>query len=464
MLAMRKSKKLEDFDEALRLFSQAIQDSPAYAEPLIYRAQVYLVKGENARAKADLQEAKRLTNRIDVSMQLGMVLEALRDEGAELVYREIHNDRPDYAPAVARLVTIYMNRQKWQELEKLLAEAKKAMPSNPTVFLWEAQMRKARDDVPNMLAALAEAVRLAPNSPEYLQPYLMSLMEAKQYDRVVKVSEPYMQNKDFAGWVGAIRAGAMFKLKRLDEADQLFLASLSALQPQFVLLEAQQMQAAYGTDGAISKFRQWMEGGLKDWRGHLILGLMYSERKELEKAVESLTQARDLAQEPEAKYLANRYLGSVYYQVNKFKDCEQAYLAAISNQPRDVQVANNLAYLYTNDLNEPKKGLPFAEQATRVAPNDAKILDTYGWTLAKLNSLAEAEQILLRAVQLESPLTVSRYHLGWVYEQLNRLDDAKKQYQQAQEMIKDKSDDPLYGVLKTALERVSQKLERGSGK
>jgi len=325
-------------------------------------------------------------------------------------------------------------------------------------------MRKARDDVPNMLAALAEAVRLAPNSPEYLQPYLMSLMEAKQYDRVVKVSEPYMQNKDFAGWVGAIRAGAMFKLKRLDEADQLFLASLSALQPQFVLLEAQQMQAAYGTDGAISKFRQWMEGGLKDWRGHLILGLMYSERKELEKAVESLTQARDLAQEPEAKYLANRYLGSVYYQVNKFKDCEQAYLAAISNQPRDVQVANNLAYLYTNDLNEPKKGLPFAEQATRVAPNDAKILDTYGWTLAKLNSLAEAEQILLRAVQLESPLTVSRYHLGWVYEQLNRLDDAKKQYQQAQEMIKDKSDDPLYGVLKTALERVSQKLERGSGK
>ena len=464
VLAMRKSKKLEDFDEALRLFSQAIQDSPAYAEPLIYRAQVYLMKGENARAKADLQEAKRLTNRIDVSMQLGTVLEALRDEGAELVYREIHNDRPDYAPAVARLVTIYMNRQKWQELEKLLAEAKKAMPSNPTVFLWEAQMRKARDDVPNMLAALAEAVRLAPNSPEYLQPYLMSLMEAKQYDRVVKVSEPYMQNKDFAGWVGAIRAGAMFKLKRLDEADQLFLASLSALQPQFVLLEAQQMQAAYGTDGAISKFRQWMEGGLKDWRGHLILGLMYSDKKDPNEAIKSLTQARDLAQEPEAKYLANRYLGSVYYQVNKFKDCEQAYLAAISNQPRDVQVANNLAYLYTNDLNEPKKGLPFAEQATRVAPNDAKILDTYGWTLAKLNSLAEAEPILLRAVQLESPLTVSRYHLGWVYEQLNRLDDAKKQYQQAQEMIKDKSDDPLYGVLKTALERVSQKLERGSGK
>jgi tetratricopeptide (TPR) repeat protein len=284
-------------------------------------------------------------------------------------------------------------------------------------------------------------------------------MEVRQYDRVVKVSEPYMQNKDFAGWVGAIRAGAMVKLNRLDEADQLFLASLNALQPQLVLLEAQQMQAAYGTDGTISKFRQWMEGGLKGWRGHLMLGLMYSDNKKLDEAVKSLTQARDLAQEPEAKYLANRHLGSVYYQLNQFKDCERAYLAAISNQPRDVQVANNLAYLYTNDLNEPKKGLPFAEQAMRAAPNDAKVLDTYGWTLAKLNRLAEAEQILLRAVQLESPLTVSRYHLGWIYEQRNQLDEAKKQYQQAQEMIKDKSDDPLSRVLKTALERVSRKPE-----
>ncbi|GEM_PF-1963158 len=465
LLTWRTSKKIEDLEEPIRLFSQAIQDSSAYAEPLIYRAQVYLAKGENAKAKADLQEAKRLTNRIDVSMQLGIVLEALRDEdNAELVYREIHGDRPDYAPAIERLKTIYMNRQKYPELERLLAEAKKAMPSNPAVFLWEAQMWKVRDNVSSMLGALAEAVRLAPNSLECLQPYLTSLLAAKQYDQVIKVSEPYMQNQDLAGWVGAIRAGAMFKLNRLDEADQLFLASLNAIQPQLVLLEAQQMQAAYGTQGAISKFRQWMEGGLKSWRAHLVLGLLYSEQQDFKEAVKSLTQARDLAQEPEAKYLANRHLGSVYYQLNMFRDCEQAYLAAIANQPRDVQVANNLAYLYTNDLNEPKKGLPFAEQASRRAPNDAKVLDTYGWTLAKLNNLAEAEQALLQAVQLESPLTVSRYHLGWVYEQLKRPDEAKKQYQQGQAMINDKPDDPLYGVIKTALERVNQKLEGGSGK
>jgi tetratricopeptide (TPR) repeat protein len=465
LLALRQSKKIQDLEVPIRLFTQAIQDSPAYADPLIYRAQVYRIKGEIAKAKTDLQEAKRLTNRIDVAMELGTVLEALRDEdGAELVYREVHGNRPDYAPAIARLVMIYMNRQKYLDLEKLLAEAKKTLPSNPTVFLWEAHMWRMRDNIPSMLASLAEAVRLAPNSPECLQPYLMSLMDAKQYDQVVKVSEPYMQNKEFAGWVGAIRAGALFHLKQFDQADQLFLASLNAIQPQLVLLEAQQMQAAYGTQGAISRFRRWMEGGLKNWRAHLVLGLLQAEQKDPNEAVKNLIQARDLAQEPEAKYLANRHLGAAYYQLNMFKDCERAYLAALEAQRGDVQIANNLAYLYTNDLDEPKKALPFAEKASKSVPNDAKVLDTYGWTLAKLGNLAEAEQVLLRAVQLESPLTVSRYHLGWVYEQLNRLNEAKKQYQQGQTMINDKPDDPLYGIIKAALERVNQKLERGSGK
>ena len=299
MLAMRKAKKLVDFDEAIRLFTQAIQDSPAYAEPLIYRAQVYLIKGENVRAKADLQEAKRLTNRVDVSMQLGTVFEALREEdSAELVYRQIHSDRPDYVPAIDRLLMIYMRRQKWQEMEKLLAEAKKAMPSNPAFVMWEARMWKARDNAPSMLAALKEAVRLEPKSAQYLQPYLMSLMEARQYDQVLKVSEPYMKNPDAAGWIGPIRAGAMVKLNMLGEADQLFLASLSAMPPNLALLMAQQMQAAYGTQGAISKFRQWMEGGLKGWRTHLMLGLMYSDNRDVDEAVKSLTQARDLAKEP----------------------------------------------------------------------------------------------------------------------------------------------------------------------
>jgi len=150
--------------------------------------------------------------------------------------------------------------------------------------------------------------------------------------------------------------------------------------------------------------------------------------------------------------------------LNMFRDCEKSYLAALANRKDDIQVANNLAYLYTNDLNEPQKGRPLAAKAAMMASSDASVLDTYGWTMARLKNLAEAEKILLQAVQLESPLVVSRYHLGWVYEQLGRMAEASKQYREGLEMIRSKPDDPLYGKLKQASERVSQKMQRESGK
>lgn len=461
ILALRRSK----IEDSLRLFSQAIQNDPTYAEPLLYRAQVYLAKGENNRAKADLQEAKRLTNRVDVSMQLGTVFEALHDvESAELVYREIRGDRPDYAPAIDRLLAIYQSRQKWLEMEQLLDEAKKMTSLSHVYYFKEAGMWQVRDNIPKKLEAIAEAVRLKPNTARYVQSYLLSLLEAKKYDKVVEVSTPYMAAPEFAGWVGAIRAGALVRLQQLPQADQMFRASLETIPSSHAFLLAQQMLQAYGVDESIAKFRQWIKDGLGSWRAHLLLGMLYAESKKQEEAVKELILARDAAIEPQAKYLANRYLGSMYYQMKKFSDCEKSYLAALENQKSDLQVANNLAYLYTNDLDEPAKAKPYAASAARMAPNDASVLDTYGWTLARLNSLAEAEQVLLRAVQLESPLVVSRYHLGWVYERLGRNVDASKQYREGIEMIRSTPDDPLYGDLTKALERISQKLQRGNGK
>ena len=452
-------------EEALRLFSQAIQNDPTYAEPLLYRARVYLAQGENNRAKADLQEAKRLTSRVDVAMQLGMVFEVLQDvESAELVYREIHSDRPDYPPAIDRLLAIYKRREKWLEFEQLLAEAKEMMPANPALYAVEADAWQVRDNIPKKLKALAEALRLKPDSAQYLQSYLSNLLKAKQYGKVIEVSDPYMKMSPFPGWVAAMRAGALVRQQKTAEADQLFRASLETIPPHYALLLAQQMNLAYEVDGSIAKLRQWIEGGLDSWRAHLLLGMLYAESKRSDEAIKELIQARDVAQEPQAKYLANRHLGSVYYQMNRFRDCEKSYLAALANQKNDVQVANNLAYLYTNDLNEPQKARPHAAIAAQMAPNDASVLDTYGWTLAKLNSLAEAEKVLLQAVQVERPLAVSRYHLGWVYEQLGRLADASKQYREGFEMVRGNPDDPLYEELKQASERISQKMQRESGK
>lgn len=451
-------------DEALRLFTQAIRDNPTFTVPLILRAKLYLVQGEPDKAKADLQEAKRLSDRIEVAMQLAAVYEALRDyDNAELVYREVRGEQASYRPAIDRLITIYTRRQNWRLLEELLADAHRLYPGNAGYWMAEAGMWQARDNGPNKLAALAKAVQLAPDHPVPLQAYLLALQEANQHEEVLTVSWKYLDEPGFVQWLAAMRAGSLAKLGRHAEADKLFLRAVQTVSAEHVFVVVQQLQQAYGLDGAVERFKKWLSAEEKNWRLHLVLGMLRSEAGALAEAARSLEASRDLAPGAQPRLLANRYLGATYYRMKKYAEAEKAYLACLEVQGNDYQVLNNLAYLYT-DLDKPQAALPFSARAANLAPNNARVLDTYGWTLAKIGRFAEAERVLLRAVQLEAPLTASRYHLGWVYEQIGRYEDAWKQYKQGFETIRTRTDDPLYELLKQAAERVGPKAKAGSAK
>jgi tetratricopeptide (TPR) repeat protein len=461
-LALRKGQT----QRAMDLYSKAIQDNPNFADPLILRARLFLVLGDPGRAKADLQTAKRLSNRLDVSMQLVDVYLALQDfDNAELVLRETRTTFPSYSPAIDQLINLYLQRQKWRELEELLAQAKKAYPTNPGYWLAEAHMWALRQDQDKRLEAHAQAVKVAPMTVRPVRDYLIALQEAKKFDVLIQASEPYVGKEGFTGWVDAFRATALAKTNRPAEADKAFLNALQVAQPSYVLILVRQLQDAYGAANAPAKFDGWLAGDQgKNWRLYLVLGVLYGEANDSAKALEALSKARDLATDPLARFLAWRHLGSTWYNMGKFNETEKAYLECLKIRDDDVQVLNNLAYLYTNDLNQPRKGLPKAELAAQLSPDNARILDTYGWTLAKIDRMADAEGALVRAVQLEAPLAVSRYHLGWVYEHTGRLEDALKQYRQAFEMIRTNKDDPLYATVKEAVERVTKKLEAGSKK
>ena len=457
--------KQRQWDKALELFTRAIQDNPTYGEPLIYRARFYLSRGDPDKAKSDFQTAKRLTRRLDVAMQLGGVYEILKDyDNAELVYKEIHSERRSYTPAVDRLLAIYLDRQKWTHMEDLLGRAHELFPKHAGYWMIEAQMWFARENEPKKIAAMAKATELAPTSFTILRAYLRGLQLANDHEKVLEVSRPYLAKPTFVQLVSAIRAGSLAKLERHEEAEALFITSLQTVDAGFVLVLANQLREAYGLEGSVEKFKKWMGERAENWRLSLVQGLMFHETDRLPEAITALIEARRLAKDNDlAKFLANKHLGASHYQLKNFPEAEKAYVAALAVRAQDIQTLNNLAYLYTNDLNQPREALPYAERAATGGPDNAKILDTYGWTLARIGRFADAEQTLIRAVQLESPLTASRYHLGWVYEQIGRFEEALKQYRQGFEMVRTQTDDPLHEPLKEAVERVELRLKQRLG-
>ncbi|HAU38704.1 MAG TPA: hypothetical protein DCX07_13430 [Phycisphaerales bacterium] len=178
----------------------------------------------------------------------------------------------------------------------------------------------------------------------------------------------------------------------------------------------------------------------------------------MKQATELLVRAKELMPAGAPKIAVNQRLGMACYRLGDYGAAEKAYLDVLKELPNDLHALNNLAYMYTNELKRPDEGLPYAEKAARLRPNDANVQDTYGWTLAQTAAKnptrwGEAQVALERSVAIEA-LAANCYHLGWVYEQRGRPADAARQYRRGLNLIQTKPADPLYKELTDGLKRV----------
>jgi predicted Zn-dependent protease len=68
-----------------------------------------------------------------------------------------------------------------------------------------------------------------------------------------------------------------------------------------------------------------------------------------------------------------------------------------------------------NKIQLEEVGLPAAQKAFELAPDDASALDVLGWTYLSSGRLSLAEQILLRAIDIAPELASAHLHLGMTY-------------------------------------------------
>src|SRR5439155_952881 len=75
------------------------------------------------------------------------------------------------------------------------------------------------------------------------------------------------------------------------------------------------------------------------------------------------------------------YLGEQSVLNKDYKDAVASLEAALKRDPDNAQVLNNLAYALT-ELGD-RRATDYVERAFRQAPNNASIVDTYGWALLR---------------------------------------------------------------------------------
>lgn len=95
---------------------------------------------------------------------------------------------------------------------------------------------------------------------------------------------------------------------------------------------------------------------------------------------------------------ANLLLGMNYEMQGRGEDAVSHYETVYSVAPDNLVVLNNLAWLYQDS--RPTRALELASKAAELYPDNADVLDTYGWILGKNNNRSQAIEVLERALEL----------------------------------------------------------------
>lgn len=94
----------------------------------------------------------------------------------------------------------------------------------------------------------------------------------------------------------------------------------------------------------------------------------------------------------------------------------QAYQHAAAVAPEEAQYWRLLAdFCARNNANIPDVGIPAAEKAVSLTPEDPLALDTLGWTMALGGRYYEAELYLFKALERDPELASAHLHLALMY-------------------------------------------------
>ena len=460
ILKGRLAGRQELYEQAEQWLTKAIKQDPNSYEALFNRSGIHRRTGNLPEARKDMEAARQISDTLNISMRLAALLTQMGDvDDAQIIYAGILQKYPDAKQAIVRVLDLHLAERRWTLMDPILQKAIQRAPMETIYRIYEARMELARGNGGRAIEVLSEAVSHDKQNRGAVMFYLEILIDAGQTQKAIAIARDYTQKPGFGSQATAIQARALAAQNQPAEAEQLFAEAISKAQPEALRYIVVQVQKAYGNAETIGKLEIWAESIRSgDWQIRQLIGNLHFANKDYSKAVDSYRQAMQLTTDEQLKALIQRNMGRAYQTMGQPYQAEKAYLAVLKINKDDLPTLNNLAYLYTEDMDQPRKALPHAERVAKAQPGNGNVLDTYGWSLAKAGKLLDAEQQLNRAVALVPHLAVVRYHLGWVFEQKGRLNEAAGEYRRGNELLGDASDDSLKETLREALERVQTKL------
>jgi putative PEP-CTERM system TPR-repeat lipoprotein len=413
-----------DREGASAAYQQALQIQEDFLPASFNLAQLDLIEGDSAAAKKRYEEILSYDeNNLKALLALAeLAKQEKEDAGVERWLEQAYTHHPDDIEPALLLAEYYQRKGDYTSALLIARKISIAQPRNPAVLLALGYIQLEADELKDARNTLRTLVEVSPDSSE--ANYLSGVLELKLNE--ISSARSYLQK--------AIEIKADFP------AAQLLLGRLYIGEKEYDAASAvaDDMAKAHPEAAYVNELR----------------GDVHTAKKEYSQAVDAYTHAYDLESsaqlaykifqsslqigETESAYKAlvrwleenpgdiriRTTLASILQQQGHNQRAKEQYLLVLEYDADNGLVLNNLAWLYHEEGSN--KGIPYAEHAHELAPDQAEVTDTLGWLLVQ-NGDINRGLVLLQEAAVKAPhIPEIRYHMAVALTKAGRRDEARK--------------------------------------
>jgi tetratricopeptide (TPR) repeat protein len=400
------------FDTAQSLLDQVQKLDSDNFDGLMFQGQVDLGRGNALQAVTDMEHMAHVYAGVaPVQFQLGSAYLAANDSAkATASFERCLEIDPNFVDATLMLAQLQIQNGNADPVIAALEPLRQKQPGLVQAQLLLADAYRLRSRVSDALAIYASLETAYPTNEQVALLHGATLMQSKDNAGARRVFERLLR-------VSPGDLPATEELVDLDIAETNFTDATELInrqsqrQPQAAivrLLEARVLLAQRKHDQAEAVLLQILHTDSTNEPAHLFLAQLYATTSRPEKAQSELKAV--LTQNP-GNISAQMLSATIYDATKDHRAAAEAYEKVLKIDPKYSPALNNLAYIYSEYLNNLDRANDLAQRARDLLPFDPSAADTLGWIRYQRGAYDSALGLLKEsAAKLTEPEV--QYHLG----------------------------------------------------
>ena len=428
----------KNYDRASALIRKALARDPNNYEALLTQGLLHLAQADTAKAIAHFERMSAVfptVPKVRYHLALAFLATNNAPEAMNHLNQAMRQD-PEYAEPVLLLAEIHTRKGDSSTAIVLLSELIRNRPRLADAHLLLANAYRLRNNLDESLAVYKGLREMYPNNARV--PLLMGsvLLQQSKTNQARAAFEKSLQ-------LAPNYLPALEQVIALDLAQKQFSPALDRIQkelernpaaPELHILLAKAYYEKGETNSVEKALLRSIELDPMHREPYVLLARLYVARNEHVQAIARLKGliARDPRDVP-----ALMLLGMIHNQLDDFTAAREMYEKALAVSPRFSPALNNLAYLYSERLNQLDRAFQMAQRARTLMPWDPSTADTLGWILFKREEYPWALSLLQESADKLSSQPEVIYHLGMAQYMMGFENAARNSLERALQLNKD---------------------------